>query len=204
MTGRRRERGAVAVEAALVTPLVLALIFGIIESAFLMKDVLAASSAVRAGVRIASAQPRTTDFAQAAANEVAKRSEAINKNAIEQLWVYKVAADSDKPIGRQLQRLHRLRQVRLERQCLRQGVRHAGLPPTRTPARVRWAARRTASGSTSRSSTQAFTGLVFNTIDDLGEQHPEPGTDPRSERLQAVTSPVSGVPRRRRPAARPG
>jgi Flp pilus assembly protein TadG len=96
---RRGERGAVAVEAALVTPLVLALVFGIIESAFLMKDVLAASSAVRAGVRMASAQPRTSTFAQAAADEVAKRSEAINKADIQQLWVYKVAAGSDKPVG---------------------------------------------------------------------------------------------------------
>ena len=64
-----------------------------------MKDVLAASSAVRAGVRLASAQPRTSTFAQAAADEVAKRSEAINKADIEQLWVYKVAAGSDEPVG---------------------------------------------------------------------------------------------------------
>ena len=89
-----------AVEAALVTPLVMLLIFGIIESAFLFKDVLAASSAVRAGVRLASAQPRTTTYAETAANEVAQRVGALGLGTIEALWVYKAAAGSDKPFGR--------------------------------------------------------------------------------------------------------
>ena len=96
---RRRERGAVAVEAALVTPLVFALIFGIIECSFLFKDVLAASSSVRAGVRLASAQPRDADFAKAAADEVSKRAGALNKGDIEAMWVYKAAVGSDKPLG---------------------------------------------------------------------------------------------------------
>jgi hypothetical protein len=97
---RLRERGAVAVEAALVTPLVFALIFGIMESAFLMKNVLAASSSVRAGVRLASAQPRDADFAQTTADEVAARAGGLDKGAIQALWVYKAAVGSDKPYGR--------------------------------------------------------------------------------------------------------
>ncbi len=88
-----------AVEAAIVTPLVMALVFGIIECSFLFRDVLTASSAVRAGVRLASAQPRNTDFAQAAVDEVAGRVRALDKNAIEALWVYKAATGSDKPVG---------------------------------------------------------------------------------------------------------
>ena len=180
MTGRRRERGAVAVEAALVTPLVLALIFGIIESAFLMKDVLAASSAVRAGVRIASAQPRTTDFAQAAANEVAKRSEAINKNAIEQLWVYKVAAGSDKPIGGSFSGCT---------VCVTfawNGSAFVKASDTWAPADQNacpgWAGR---PAGPHRGLPQGQAPGVHRAgvqhDRDLGEQHPEPGTDPRGE-----------------------
>jgi TadE-like protein len=89
----------VAVEAALVTPLVMALIFGIIECSVLFKDVLAASAAVRAGVRLASAEPRNSDFAQAAADQVSARTDGLDRNAIEALWVYKAATGSDKPVG---------------------------------------------------------------------------------------------------------
>ena len=93
------ERGSAAVEAALVTPLVMALLFGIIELGFLFKDYLAATGAVRSGVRIASATPRNATFAQAAADKVALAGGAMNLNDVKQLWVYKVALASDKPEG---------------------------------------------------------------------------------------------------------
>ena len=106
--GRQRrsgERGSAAVEAAIVTPLVMAMLFGIIELGFLFKDYLAAAGAVRAGVRIASAIPRNATFAQVAADKVALTGGAMNLNDVQQLWVYKVdprtVAQSwqDKPIG---------------------------------------------------------------------------------------------------------
>jgi Flp pilus assembly protein TadG len=100
--GRKRifgERGAAAIEAAIVTPLVMALLFGIIEFGFLFKDYLAVAGAVRAGVRIASANPRMSTFAQLAANEVATTGGAMNFNDVQQMWVYKVDAVTDKPIG---------------------------------------------------------------------------------------------------------
>jgi Flp pilus assembly protein TadG len=93
------ERGAAAVEAALVTPVVMALLFGIIELGFLFKDYLAVAGSVRAGVRIASANPRTSTFAQVAANEVASTGGAMNLNDVQQMWVYKVDTVTDKPIG---------------------------------------------------------------------------------------------------------
>jgi Flp pilus assembly protein TadG len=96
------ERGGAAVEAALVTPLVMALVFGIIEMGFVFKDYLAVAGAVRAGARIASASPRMTTFAQSAANKVAKTGGAINFNDVQQLWVYKVDPANpaaDKPLG---------------------------------------------------------------------------------------------------------
>lgn len=87
---KSRERGSAAVEAAIVTPLVMALMFGIVELGFLFKDYLAAAGAVRAGVRIASATPRNSTFAQVAANRVALTGGAMNLNDVQQLWVYKV------------------------------------------------------------------------------------------------------------------
>lgn len=54
---RNGERGAVAVEAALVTPIMIAFLLGIIEFAFIMRDFTAVSSVVRVGARIASANP---------------------------------------------------------------------------------------------------------------------------------------------------
>lgn len=100
--GRSRifgDRGSAAVEAALVTPLVMALFFGIIELGFVFKDYLSVAGAVRAGVRMASASPRTATFAQSAADRVAQTGGAMNFNDVQEMWVYKVAATTDKPIG---------------------------------------------------------------------------------------------------------
>jgi Flp pilus assembly protein TadG len=86
---RRQEGGAVAVEAALLTPLLLLLTFGIIEFGMLFKDWLAVTSAVRAGTRMASAEPRFGTFAQDAADQVAKEGAALNMATVQELWVYK-------------------------------------------------------------------------------------------------------------------
>jgi hypothetical protein len=56
-TPGRGQRGAVAVEAALVTPVLVTLILGILEFSLILRDYLAVSSAVRVGARIASANP---------------------------------------------------------------------------------------------------------------------------------------------------
>lgn len=93
------ERGASAVEAAIVTPVVLAMVFGIIELGFLFKDYLAVAGAVRSGVRIASANPRLSTFAQVAADKVATTGGAANLNDVQQMWVYKAATTTDTPIG---------------------------------------------------------------------------------------------------------
>jgi hypothetical protein len=55
MAGRyRSERGAVAVEAALLTPLLMLILFGIIEMSLFMRDVVSVSSATHVGIRSAS------------------------------------------------------------------------------------------------------------------------------------------------------
>jgi hypothetical protein len=108
----RSERGAVVVEAALVTPILMALLLGIVEMALLMKDDVSLTSAVRAGGRIASANgalgPGGVDedgdcitpcsptnvpkFAQVAANAIQKSGTALPKDSIKELWVYKANA----------------------------------------------------------------------------------------------------------------
>jgi Flp pilus assembly protein TadG len=93
------ERGGAAVDAALVTPVVMALFFGVIELGFVFKDYLAVGGSIRAGVRVASATPRNSGFAQAAANKVVVTGGPINFTKVQEMWVYKVgsATASDKP-----------------------------------------------------------------------------------------------------------
>jgi TadE-like protein len=107
---RISERGAVVVEAALVTPLLMALLLGIVEMALLMKDDVALTSAVRNGGRTASANAgagpggvaaddgsclspcspaNAPMFAQMAANAIQRAGSALPKDSIKELWVYK-------------------------------------------------------------------------------------------------------------------
>ena len=75
---RRGERGAVAIEAALLTPLLCCSSSASSSSGFLFKDWLAVTSSVRAGTRMASAEPRVATFAQDAADQVAKEGAALD------------------------------------------------------------------------------------------------------------------------------
>lgn len=108
--GPRSERGAVVVEAAIVTPLLMAMLVGIIEMALLMKDDVALTSAVRNGGRIASASAgagpggvaaddgsclspctpaNAPKLAQLAANAIQSAGSALPKDSIQELWIYK-------------------------------------------------------------------------------------------------------------------
>lgn len=105
--GERGERGAVALEAALVTPLIMILVFGVVEMSLLMKDDVALTSAVRNGGRTASSNAGagpgvdgancTTPcspanaplLAQLAANAIQNAGSALPKDSINELWVYK-------------------------------------------------------------------------------------------------------------------
>jgi len=84
---RGEDRGAVAVEAALITPLLLLLVFGIIEFSFAFKDDLAVSAAVRAGARAGSAEPGQPSFATDTAAAVARAGGALNLSSAT-LYVY--------------------------------------------------------------------------------------------------------------------
>jgi hypothetical protein len=118
VTGKgRRERGAVAVEAALVTPLLVLVLVGIIEMSLFMRDVVSVNSSVRTGARIASvsagAGPGTCAasanpppctpqqapaLAQAAADAIQRAGSAMPRDSIEWLMVYE-AGSNGFPLG---------------------------------------------------------------------------------------------------------
>jgi Flp pilus assembly protein TadG len=86
-----RDSGAVAVETALVSLLLLTLLCGIVESAFLYKDSLAVSAASRAGARMGASQPRlggSPDFAQLSADQVTNALSTLTPANIQEVWVY--------------------------------------------------------------------------------------------------------------------
>lgn len=104
---KRGERGAVAVEAALVTPLLFMFVLGIIEMSLLMRDTVSTTSAVRVGGRVASvsagagpgvcqasaspppcAPASTPALAQAAADAIQRAGSAMPKDQIEYILVY--------------------------------------------------------------------------------------------------------------------
>lgn len=104
---RRTEQGAIAVEAAIVVPLLVVMMFGIVEVALMMRDSIALTSSVRTGSRIASASagagpgtcqassnpppctPATVPaFAQAAADSIQRAGSAMPKDSINWVMVY--------------------------------------------------------------------------------------------------------------------
>ena len=111
------ERGATAVEAALLTPLLVLVLFGIIETSLLMRDVVSASSSTRVATRVssvsagggpgtcqASANPppctpaSVPALAQAAADAVQKAGTAMPKDQINWILIYN-ADTTGWPIG---------------------------------------------------------------------------------------------------------
>jgi Flp pilus assembly protein TadG len=100
----RGERGAALVEAALILPLVLLIVFGAIEFGFAFKDASAVSGAARAGGRIASAEPKTADASghttmpSDAATAVATALRGFPTSPAPEVWVY-LAGPNGYPMG---------------------------------------------------------------------------------------------------------
>jgi TadE-like protein len=88
-SGRRNEDGAVAVEAALIFPILILLVFGMIEFSLLMRDYVTVNSIVRTGARTASAEPRVPTFAQDAADAIEKSGSAMPKRNIDFIYIYR-------------------------------------------------------------------------------------------------------------------
>jgi hypothetical protein len=106
----RGDRGASAVEFALVVPWLLLILLGILESAFYMRDYLSVASAVRVGARTASSgadagvaacppgsalwcrQGDIPKFADAAVSAILTSGSSMPDDAIDEIWVYKANA----------------------------------------------------------------------------------------------------------------
>jgi Flp pilus assembly protein TadG len=102
-TPGRGQRGAVAVEAALITPVLMTLVLGILEFSLIMRDYVAVSSAVRVGARIASANPgagpatctstcTAPAAAQYAVDAIDKASTTMPRNSVDYVIVYQANA----------------------------------------------------------------------------------------------------------------
>jgi hypothetical protein len=112
-TAGSERRGAVIIETALVAPLLLVIVLGIVEMALLMRDDNALSSLVEEGGRHATSALRgeAVPFAavaehcsaacsrsperpwtDAVATAIGRTQEGLSKDAVDELWVYKANA----------------------------------------------------------------------------------------------------------------
>jgi Flp pilus assembly protein TadG len=89
----RGERGAALVEAAIILPVVMLIVFGIIEWGLAFKDALTVSSATRAGARTASAMPRQSGMAATTKAAMERAVAALPNGSIQTMWIYKADAN---------------------------------------------------------------------------------------------------------------
>jgi Flp pilus assembly protein TadG len=80
----------VAVETALVSLVLLTIMYGVVETSFLYRDALVVSSASRAGARVASSLPRDASFASAGVGQVADAlGNSMDLSRVTAVWVFK-------------------------------------------------------------------------------------------------------------------
>jgi Flp pilus assembly protein TadG len=87
------ERGAALVEFALILPILIALVFGIVEFSSAYHDSSLVSDATRAGGRVGSAQATNPDFATNVVAAVNSAVTTLPDDAPQELWVYKANAN---------------------------------------------------------------------------------------------------------------
>jgi hypothetical protein len=97
--GAAAERGAALVETVVLLPLVLLIVFGIIEFSSAYHDASVTSDASRAGGRIASAQARNPSYATNAAESVAAALKTLPSDAPQELWIYRANAEGYPGVG---------------------------------------------------------------------------------------------------------
>lgn len=87
---RRDERGAVALEAALVITLLFTLLAGVVDISMFFKASYQMSSGVRAGARTAASEPLASSYAQDAADQVAAMLKGMDADPtrVKKIWVY--------------------------------------------------------------------------------------------------------------------
>jgi Flp pilus assembly protein TadG len=86
---KRDDRGSALVEMALLLPILMIVVFGIIEWSSAYHDASVTADAARAGGRMASAESLNTSYATNAASAVASSLQSLPAAAPQELWVYK-------------------------------------------------------------------------------------------------------------------
>ncbi len=86
------------VEAALITPVVAALLFGIIEFGLLLRTSLTASSASREGARVAAANPGSDQFAARVYDRVKDSLTAVNRSDVQRIVIYEADPATGLPL----------------------------------------------------------------------------------------------------------
>ena len=87
-----RERGAVAVEFALLLPILVVLTFGLIEFSSAFHDSSMVADATRAGARVGSAQATNPAFTTGVVQAVNAALSTAPANEPQELWIYKANA----------------------------------------------------------------------------------------------------------------
>lgn len=76
-------------ETALVSVLLITIIYGVVETSFLIRDGIVVSSAARAGARQASSLPRDSGFADLTRKQAQDALGEIARRPSTQVWVYR-------------------------------------------------------------------------------------------------------------------
>lgn len=101
---RRGERGAAAVEAAIIFPVLVLLTFGIIEFSLLLRDYVSLNALVRQGTRTAATLPRYEptpeglDLAELVVRDMNAAGNALPQDTYDELWVFQ-AGENGLPLG---------------------------------------------------------------------------------------------------------
>lgn len=83
------DRGAAVIEAALLVPILLILMFAVLEWGLMMRDTLSVTESARVGARTASALPRQTDFTATTVDAIDRAGSALPKSQVVEVLVYK-------------------------------------------------------------------------------------------------------------------
>jgi hypothetical protein len=92
-----RERGAALIEAAIILPILFALIFGVLEIGSALKSYSGAANAVRAGGRMASVAGNDVDADRAILERMAHEAEGVTEGEIEYIVIWHAPATGEQP-----------------------------------------------------------------------------------------------------------
>ncbi len=87
-------------EAALLVPILIVLMFAVVEWGLMMRDTLAVTESARVGARTASALPRQSDFTRKTVDAISQAGSALPKSQIVEILVYKANDEGFPGVGR--------------------------------------------------------------------------------------------------------